>query len=68
MTRHRRGLIECLCCGQTRIVSGRPRETGECPRCSYLGWAYSTDLSETERRMLRERPLESPLRYASATR
>jgi hypothetical protein len=30
----------------------------ECPRCGYVGWAPIDALSERERRVLRERPLE----------
>lgn len=31
---------------------------GHCPRCGYVGWAYSDELSEDERRTLRDVPLE----------
>jgi hypothetical protein len=33
-------------------------ESGECPRCGYVGWANPTDLTEFTRRALRDRPLE----------
>jgi hypothetical protein len=37
--------IECLACGAVRVVLGTSsEETGECPRCGYLGWAYAEDL------------------------
>jgi len=52
--------IECLGCGAPRAVDdgvSQRRQPGECPRCGYLGWAASTDLSELERRGLRQRPL-----------
>jgi len=52
--------IECLRCGETRARNREHRvDDHECPRCSYVGWASSTELSETQRRTLRERPLES---------
>ena len=45
--------IECLACGATRVVSGlATHETGECPRCRYLGWTYSDELDGTTRRMI----------------
>jgi hypothetical protein len=47
--------VECLRCGDTREAHVDP---GECPRCSYLGWAPSRDLTELARRALRERPVE----------
>jgi len=49
--------VECLNCGKTRgIVSAT--STGECPRCGYVGWVESESVTETLRRLLRERPLE----------
>jgi hypothetical protein len=30
----------------------------ECPQCRYVGWAWSAELSEQTRRLLRERPLD----------
>ncbi|MFN2466856.1 MAG: hypothetical protein ABR521_01810 [Gaiellaceae bacterium] len=51
--------VECLCCGQRRIVeraSCRFLQTSECPRCGYLGWAPSSDLDEGARSALRRRP------------
>ena len=38
--------IECLACGQFRPP---PTERAECPFCGYLGWEYSSALSERER-------------------
>jgi hypothetical protein len=54
-------MIECLCCGRTRRAGGpldHPTEAGACPRCGYVGWASSHDLTEDERRELRELPVE----------
>lgn len=45
--------MECLRCGQKHDL-----RNGECPRCGYVGWAPSADLTELERRMLRDRPVE----------
>ena len=39
-------------------------QQGECPRCSYVGWAESAVLTETLRRDLRERPVEARRIYA----
>ena len=52
--------IECLRCGQTRSFarSHRSREAGECRRCGYVGWAFSEELSESSRQLLRDVPLE----------
>jgi hypothetical protein len=45
--------IACLACGATRVVPGLgTHETGECPRCHYLGWTYSDELDGTMRRMI----------------
>jgi hypothetical protein len=46
--------VECLRCGFVREVEG-----GACPRCGYVGWAYSYDLTEDERRDLRDHPVEA---------
>ena len=48
-------IVECLACGCTRRLA---RLDG-CPRCGYPGWARVDRLSESERRSLRERPLET---------
>ena len=51
--------IECLRCGETREVESaaeRRTRTGECPRCGYVGWAASAELTELVRQALRERP------------
>ncbi|MDQ2981033.1 MAG: hypothetical protein M3R26_01740 [Actinomycetota bacterium] len=53
--------IECLGCGDVRLVWAAARrrlDGGACPRCGYVGWAYSAEVSETLRRVLRERPPE----------
>jgi len=51
--------IECLRCGETRARRPNHRvDDHECPRCSYVGWASSAELSEAQRRLLRERPVE----------
>jgi hypothetical protein len=53
--------IECLNCGETRNelrdTVHRVVHTDCCPRCGYVGWARSDDLSETTRRQLRDRPV-----------
>ena len=56
--------VECLRCGHTRgFVPGlRSQEAGECPQCRYVGWAFSDELTEPARRVLRDLPLESRLR------
>jgi ribosomal protein S27AE len=58
--------VECLRCGHSRVFTPGPRrheEAGSCPRCQYVGWAYSSDLSEKTRRLFRELPLERRLRF-----
>jgi len=39
----------------------RYQEAGECPRCNYVGWAFSSELSERTRRLFRDLPLERRL-------
>jgi hypothetical protein len=54
-------VVECLGCGNTRIVRRtvfRRFEAPECPRCGYLGWTPMLELTESERRDLREVPVE----------
>jgi hypothetical protein len=54
-------VVECLRCGCTRFVRQtvfRRFEAPECPRCGYLGWAPSLQLSEAERGNLRRFPVE----------
>jgi hypothetical protein len=54
--------VECLRCGQPWVTahgSLRVIDSGECPRCGYVGWAPSRELTEPARRALRDRPLES---------
>jgi hypothetical protein len=43
--------IECLACGAERVLEPGT-ETGECPRCGYLGWTYSEELDPATRRMI----------------
>jgi hypothetical protein len=54
-------VLECLKCGSLR-TSERERtqrlSPGECESCGYLGWASVSDLSDSVRRVLRERPPE----------
>ncbi|HUQ21394.1 MAG TPA: hypothetical protein VM049_00095 [Gaiellaceae bacterium] len=62
MERH---TIECLRCGHARPFDpspGRCDEAGMCPRCQYVGWAYSNDLSERARKLFRDLPVEHRLR------
>ena len=47
--------MECLRCGENhRLESGpwRQLQSGECPRCGYLGWTYSYGLDASTRRMI----------------
>jgi len=52
--------VECLNCGYRRAVRETDRRTAldECPRCHYVGWAATAELSERTRRLLRDRPIE----------
>jgi hypothetical protein len=52
--------VECLNCGHRRSVREAEPRSGEaeCPRCRYVGWASSAELSERTRRLLRDRPVE----------
>ena len=52
--------VECLSCGYRRAVRDDEPRSGldECPRCRYVGWASTAELTERARRQLRERPLE----------
>ncbi|MGE5273029.1 MAG: hypothetical protein ACM3QU_04550 [Verrucomicrobiota bacterium] len=52
--------VECLSCGFRRAERDTQVRTAEdeCPRCHYVGWASSAELSEHTRRLLRERPVE----------
>jgi hypothetical protein len=43
-------MVECLNCGKRR-----DHPETECPRCSYLGWAFVERLDESLRRRLKER-------------
>ncbi len=53
-------VVECLRCGSSREADGSPlrQVNPECPRCGYVGWAPAGALTERERRIMRERPLE----------
>jgi hypothetical protein len=44
--------VECLKCGMQHELLRAPGghlQQGECPRCGYLGWAPTADLSEALR-------------------
>jgi hypothetical protein len=51
--------VECLNCGHRRAVRAGIRRSAldECPKCSYVGWAASCELSERTRQLLRDRPV-----------
>ena len=54
-------MVECLNCGKRRKVPEH-----ECPRCSYVGWAFVEELNEPLRRQLRQRVLtDRRIRIAS---
>jgi Zn ribbon nucleic-acid-binding protein len=52
--------VECLSCGYRRAARDDELRSAldECPKCRYVGWAASAELSENTRRLLRERPLQ----------
>jgi hypothetical protein len=53
-------VVECLRCGSSRIARRdvfKHFDEPECPQCGYLGWAPMLELTEVERRDLRERPV-----------
>jgi phage FluMu protein Com len=53
--------VECLRCGNSRELLPGPSHAeaeGECPRCRYVGWAYSNDLTERTRKLFRDLPVE----------
>jgi len=52
--------VECLSCGYRRAIRAEEHRSAldECPKCRYVGWASSAELSEQTRRLLRERPLD----------
>jgi hypothetical protein len=57
--------VECLRCGHQRALDParrRRHDAGECPRCAYVGWAPSDELTEHTRRLVREYPVERRLR------
>jgi hypothetical protein len=53
-------IVECLNCGETRAKSRdsvhRVVSDDACRRCGYVGWAHTEELSESTRRLLRDRP------------
>jgi hypothetical protein len=54
--------VECLRCGAAHELVRSPwrrLQSGNCPRCGYVGWAAAGSLDEPARRALRERPLEA---------
>jgi hypothetical protein len=54
-------MVECLNCGKRR-----DQPDGECPRCSYVGWAFVERIDESMRRRLRARLLtDRRIRVAS---
>jgi hypothetical protein len=60
--------VECLGCGASRHVRMpllNRLDTGECPRCRYVGWARSSELTESVRRALRQRPPARRRLYAA---
>jgi hypothetical protein len=52
--------VECLSCGYRRSIRADRRRSAldDCPRCRYVGWAASAELTEGARRLLRERPVD----------
>lgn len=53
--------VECLRCGTTRLARRnvwKRFDAPECPSCGYLGWAPLMELTEGERKQLRDRPVE----------
>jgi hypothetical protein len=53
--------VECLRCGGSRELhpeTSRREAAGECPRCRYVGWAYSNELTERTRKLFRDLPVE----------
>ena len=61
-----RPTIECLRCGYLRAYSPgllRCDDAGDCPRCQYVGWAYSDELSERTRKLFRDLPVERRLNF-----
>lgn len=55
-------LVECLRCGLPRFVRGdtlHVEGAGHCHRCDYVGWAASDELTEDDRRALRDVPVEA---------
>ena len=42
--------IACLACGEARVVFDV--ETGECPRCHYVGWVLVSEIDGYTRRAI----------------
>ena len=62
-------LVECLNCGHVRALElpkGKVLASGECERCSYVGWAPHAELTEKVRRSLRDVPVAFRGAYRSA--
>jgi hypothetical protein len=57
--------VECLHCGQPRWLTPDQHGEDECARCGYVGWAASLELTELDRRRLREHPLEQRRPHAA---
>lgn len=58
-------IVECLRCGLPRVVrsdTGHAEGAGRCHRCDYVGWAPSEELTEDDRRLLRDVPVEERAR------
>ena len=52
--------VECLGCGTARLSRRDAHERldpPECPRCGYLGWAPTRELTEADRDELARHPL-----------
>src|SRR5262249_40412128 len=53
--------IECLECGEHRLVAGTHHfEAGACGRCGYLGWARPGDLQRPRLRSVVRRDTSGP--------
>jgi hypothetical protein len=60
--------LECLACGSVRVAYGYSiAETGQCPRCSYVGWTYAEELDGWTTRMILNGKLEGSQPQPSTT-
>jgi hypothetical protein len=59
-------VVECLRCGEQRLIPASAHDHGACHRCEYVGWAPADELSEHTRRALRDRPLEARRPHVTA--